>query len=111
MRMTNKRPVFLGVLLSYLLVSGYASAQTAMETDRIVGACVNYAILAQKTQAAEDALRMASSRDRAMRFAEQKMDEVKRMNEKGNWNADTQRAWAQVGAQNCREIGVRVADY
>jgi hypothetical protein len=96
---------------TFAVLSGAVAAQSALETDKMAGECANYAILAQKEQAAEAALQMASNRARAERFMEQAFEEVKRINARGEWTEDRQRVFAFNGTGTCRELGIRVSDY
>jgi len=96
---------------TFAILSGPVSAQSALETDKMAGECANFAILAQKEQAAEAALRMASNRARAEQFMNQAFEEVKRINARGEWTEDRQRVFAFNGTGTCRELGIRVSDY
>ena len=96
---------------TFAILSGPVSAQSALETDKMAGECANFAILAQKEQAAEAALRMASNRARAEQFMNQAFEEVKQINARGEWTEDRQRVFAFNGTGTCRELGIRVSDY
>lgn len=87
-----------------------AYAQSDLETDRIAGECATFAILAQNPRAAEDAIRLSSNRARAERFMEQSMEDVIRLNERGEWTSDRQELFAINGAQACGQLGIRVSD-
>lgn len=96
------RPLALALAVFYPLTI-YAD----IDTDKKVGHCVGYMATLQKLSGMRDALSMADNQKRAMKFANDWMNQA----EQYKTNSVAMKGFALSAHGECRDIGIRPSSY
>ena len=94
----------IGAMICCTLAPNIAMADLA--TDKSVGQCVAYLTVTKKQNTAAQALSFADNTNRAIQFGKAWMSRVKTAP-----NQSSKQSLVTEADGNCREIGIRPADY
>lgn len=103
MKITIKKSIAINLLMFLMPISAVAD----IEVDKSSGSCIAYFVVIKKESGMRAALKLADNQDRAIFYANLKIDEVKNaMN-----NSSKNRSLAYEMNSSCRKIGLSPSNY